>query len=141
MAALVMVFMGVLLFGLVVEVGHLYLVRRQLQHDADSAAVWGAMQLDFQGLRDSDGSKVHIMPTGDTPAQATWSGAGVLAYLAELGYRAEEISWQWGRCTFQVELRRPVKPVFVSLAGFEMVTLRVTARARLNNSDDRITCG
>ncbi len=31
-------FLGVLLLGLLVEAGHIYIVRRQLQNEADSAA-------------------------------------------------------------------------------------------------------
>lgn len=135
------ILMGVLLLGVVVEAGNLFIVRRQLQNDADAAATWGAMQLDIGGLRVSDGSKVEVVSPGDTPETADRAGSNIIEFMTEAGYRTSEWNWQWHRCTMQIDIKRKVPTIFVSIIGIQEVAVSVSANARLNNTDQQITCG
>lgn len=135
------ILMGVMLLGVVVEAGNLFIARRQLQNDADAAATWGAMQLDIGGLRLSDGSNVHVVSPGDTQEAADRAGTNIIEFMAGAGYRSSEWNWQWGRCIMQIDIKRRVSTIFVSIVGVREVAVGVSARARLNNTDQKITCG
>lgn len=135
------ILMGVMLLGVVVEAGNLFIAQRHLQNDADAAAAWGAMQLDIGGLRLSDGSNVHVLSPGDSQVTADRAGQNIIEFMAGAGYGANEWNWQWGRCTMQINIKRKVPTVFVSLVGVREVAVSVAAKARLNNTDQKITCG
>jgi hypothetical protein len=130
---------GVMFLGVLVEAGHLFISRRQLQNDADAAATWGAMQLDIRGLRDSDGSKVHVMPPGSENSPG-WAGSKIEEYMQELGFNSSEYQWYWGKCTMQMQITRKVPTVFAGLFGIKEVPVATEAHARLNNSDNRTEC-
>jgi hypothetical protein len=132
-------FFGVMFLGVLVEAGHLFIARRNLQNDADAAATWGAMQLDIRGLRDSDGSKVHVMPPGSENSPG-WAGFKIEEYMQELGFSANEYHWYWGKCTMQMQITRNVPTIFAGLFGVKEVAVATEAHARLNNSDNRTDC-
>ncbi|HEX2912212.1 MAG TPA: Tad domain-containing protein [Chloroflexia bacterium] len=135
------ILMGVMLLGVVVEAGNLFIARRQLQNDADAAATWGAMQLDIGGLRVSDGDKVHVISPGNTQESADVAGLNISEFMTRAGYHGNEWDWQWGRCTMQIDIKHKVPTVFVSIVGVREVSVGVSAKARLNNTDQKITCG
>ncbi len=94
------------------------------------------MQLDVDGLRDSDGSRVDILsPGGASPARAK-----IGEYLLSLGFSPDEWQWQWGACNFQLNLHRRVAPIFARVFGVSDFTVVATARARLNNTDSPVSC-
>ncbi len=131
----------VMMLGLVVEVGHLFIVKRQVQNDADAAATWGAMQLDLDGLRISEGNLVEILSPGDSNVQpADRAGLNLVDYMAARGYLISEWQWSWGRCAMQINITRQVQTVFVSALGVKEATVNAAAKARLNNSDSRNGC-
>lgn len=133
--------MGMMLLGVVIEAGNLFIAQRQLQNDADAAATWGAMQLDIVGLRVSDGDKVQVISPGDNQESADRAGLNIIEFMTRAGYRSNEWNWQWGRCTMQIDIKRKVPTVFVSIVGVREVAVSVSAKARLNNTDQKITCG
>jgi hypothetical protein len=135
------ILMGIMLLGVILEAGNLFIARRHLQNDADAAATWGAMQLDISGLRVSNGDKVHIISPGDNPATADRAGLKIIEFMTMAGYRSDEWDWQWGRCTMQIDIKRKVPMVFGSIFGVREATVSVSAKARLNNTDQKITCG
>jgi hypothetical protein len=139
--AVIFILIGVLLLGVVVEVGNLFVARRQLQNDADAAAAWGAMQLDIGGLRISDGNNVHVVSPGDNQDSADQAGSNVMDFMSSIGYRSDEWNWQWGRCSFQINIKRQIPTVFTSTIGVKEAPVAVSAKARLNNTDQKITCG
>lgn len=124
---------AVLLLGLLIEVGHLYIVQRGLQNDADGAAAVGAMQLDIRGLRDSNGSKVENDSTGDV-SDPTAAGQQVEDYLSRLGYQPSDYSWEWRRCQLRVSLKRNVPTIFVSIFGFTHTEVEVSSKAVIYDS-------
>ncbi len=131
----------VLMLGMVVEVGHLFIVRRQLQNDADAAATWGAMQLDLDGLRISEGRLVEILSPGDTNTQPVdRAGVNLVDYMSARGYLISEWQWKWGRCAMQINITRQVQTVFVSALGVNEAIISAAAKARLNNSDNKTGC-
>lgn len=139
--AVIFILIGVLLLGVVVEVGNLFVARRQLQNDADAAAAWGAMQLDIGGLRISDGNNVHVVSPGDNQDSADQAGNNIIDFMSSIGYRSDEWNWQWGRCSFQINIKRQIPTVFTSIIGVKEAPVAVSAKARLNNTDQKITCG
>lgn len=139
--AVIFILIGVLLLGVVVEVGNLFVARRQLQNDADAAATWGAMQLDIGGLRISDGSNVHVLSPGDDQDVADQAGTNIIDFMSSKGYSSDEWSWQWGRCSLQINIKRQIPTVFTSIVGVKEAPVAVSAKARLNNTDQKITCG
>lgn len=141
LAVTLFILMGVMLLGVVVEAGNLFIARRNLQNDADAAATWGAMQLDIGGLRISDGSSVDVLSPGDSQESADQAGQKIIDFMSSIGYRPGEWSWQWGRCTMQINIKRNIPTVFVSIIGVREVAVSVSAKARLNNTDQKITCG
>ncbi len=84
------ILMGIMLLGVILEAGNLFIARRHLQNDADAAATWGAMQLDIGGLRVSNGDKVHIISPGDNQAIADRAGSKIIEFMTMAGYRLGE---------------------------------------------------
>ncbi len=141
MMVIFFVLFAALLLGVVIEVGHLFIVKRQLQNDADASATWGAMQLDIDGLRVSQGSSVEILSPGDSNSQpADRAGTNIIDFMAARGYTLKEWSWGWGRCALQINISRQVGTVFVSSLGIRQVLVNVTSKARLNNTDSKNSC-
>jgi hypothetical protein len=135
------ILLGVMLLGVILEAGNLFIARRQLQNDADAAATWGAMQLDIGGLRLSNGDKVHVISPGDNRANADRAGLNIIEFMSLAGYRSDEWDWQWGSCTMQIDIKHKVQTVFGSIFGIREVAVTVSAKARLNNTDQKVTCG
>ncbi|HEX2915009.1 MAG TPA: Tad domain-containing protein [Chloroflexia bacterium] len=132
---------AVLLLGLVIEAGHLFIARRELQNQADAAATWGAMQLDIDGLRISEGNRVDILSPGDTNEKpADYAGTRLVDYMQARGFRLDEWDWHWSACSMQINITRRVPTLFVSALGIKEATVSVAARARLNNTDNRTGC-
>ncbi len=139
-ASIIIIFfmlMGVTLSGLVLEFAHLLIVRGELQNDADAASTFGSMQLDSDGVRESNGAVIDVLsPGGASPA-----GAHISQYMVNSGYSSEEWSWEWGRCSLQINLFRKTPTVFFSFIGIEEVTVKVSSKAKLSNSANPNGCG
>lgn len=135
------ILMSVMLLGVILEAGNLFIARRHLQNDADAAASWGAMQLDIDGLRLSNGAAVDVISPGDSQATADRAGLAIIDFMTRAGYRSDEWNWQWGRCTMQIDLKHKVPTIFGSIFGLKEVIVTVSAKARLNNTDQKISCG
>jgi hypothetical protein len=132
---------AVLLLGVVIEVGHLFIVKRQLQNDAGAGATWGAMQLDIDGLRISNGNRVDVVSPGDSNDQvADRAGQNILDFMNAKGYSSGEWNWEWHGCTMQINISRKVPTIFVSVLGIKEATVNVAAKARLNNTDNKTGC-
>ena len=132
---------AVLLLGVVVEVGHLFIVKRQLQNDADAGATWGAMQLDIDALRISNGNRVDVLSPGDSNTEVSdRAGQNIIDFMSSNGFSLDEWNWEWHGCTMQINISRKVPTIFVSSLGITEATINVAAKARLNNTDNKTGC-
>lgn len=122
---------GLLMLGLVVEVGHIFMAKQSLQNDADAAASYGAMQLDVTGVYDSDGRDIEVNSPGHSPSDPDQAGQRVADFMTSAGYQPSEYSWQWHRCSFQVKIERNVPFWFVSMFGVRQTKVSVISKSVL----------
>ncbi len=108
----------VALVGLVVEGGHVFAVRRDLQNVADSAALAAAQQLDLPAYRAS--REVRLDP----------QAAERRAYeVARHEMPSADLSIQSGTTSVTVTLRKKVPTVFLGTIGVRSIMLDASASA------------
>ncbi len=108
----------VALVGLVVEGGHVFAVRRDLQNVADAAALAAAQQLDLPAYRAS--RQVRLDP----------EAAERRAYqMAHDEVPSAEVSVQSGTISVTVTLRKRIPTVFLGTIGVRSITLDASASA------------
>jgi hypothetical protein len=112
---LTLVFMTVILgmAAAVVDVGAWYRTHRQMQNNADAAALAGAT-----ALPENTGQAADLATT-----YATRNGGGVTG--SDIGFSSKMIP----NDTIEVTARRPVPGVFAKLFGLDSVTVRAHAKA------------
>lgn len=111
--------------GLAIDAGLVFDARRELYNVADAAARAGAMQLDEQVYRDSDGATV-LLDEGKATDIAT-------QYLEEYGGGAAEFDYSVAASAAQrrvtVVATGEVEPAFLSLLGISTVDISAEASA------------
>lgn len=105
--------------GLAIDGGLVFAARRELQNAADAAARAGAVEIDLDTLRATDGSSVVL----DTRV-ATTAAAG---YVSGPGIDGASVGASPGGIT--VSVRRAVPLSFLRLVGLDTVTIEATASA------------
>jgi len=108
----------VALTGLVIEGGHVFVVRRDLQNVADSAALAGAQQLDVAVYRAS--REVRLDP--QAAERRAYEMARHEMPSADMSIRSETTS-------VTVRLRKKVPTVFLGTIGVRSVMLDASASA------------
>ncbi len=114
----VMLLAMVALTGLVIEGGHVFVVRRDLQNVADSAALAAAQQLDVAAYRGS--REIRLDP----------QAAERRAYqMAAHEMPSADVSIRSGTTSVTVTLRKKVPTVFLGTIGVRSVVLDASASA------------
>jgi Flp pilus assembly protein TadG len=114
--------------GLVVDGGIVFDSRRELQNVADGAARVGAMQVDIDAYRRSDGQKVVLSESAAEEAARE--------YLARES--AEVRTLVEAELEFViVRVQRDVSLAFLSLAGFDTVEIEAVATAHIRYGVDQ----
>jgi uncharacterized membrane protein len=110
--------------GLVIDGGLVFDARRELQNIADGAARVGAMQVDVDEYRRSNGKTVVLVETEAETAARRYLGAEARRVTALV---------QVGPQGVQVQAESEVRLSFLSLVGFDTVTVRATAVAEVHH--------
>lgn len=114
--------------GLVIDGGIVFDARRELQNMADGAARAGAMQVDVDEYRRSNGKTVVLVETEAETASRRYLEAGAQQVRAQV---------QAGPQQVQVQAEREVRLSFLSLVGFDTVIVQATAFAEVHHGIER----
>lgn len=114
--------------GLTLDGGLVFDARRELQNTADAAARAGAMQVDQQVYRDSNGATV-VLDQGSARATAA-------QYVASQGPDLQAIISSDDQHVL-VSVSRDVPTNFLRIAGFDKVHIAATAPAEVRYGIDK----
>lgn len=113
---------GLMVVGLAVDGARMFTARRDLQNLADSAALAGASAIDETGYRASGGEDVRL-----DPAAVRVAVSDVLRASGAPPSLAVDVRVVDDRVTVQVA--RPVRPLFLGLAGIHAQRIGAHATA------------
>ncbi|MGZ4678041.1 MAG: pilus assembly protein TadG-related protein [Acidimicrobiia bacterium] len=102
--------LGLMVAGLGVDGARMFTARRDLQNVADSAALAGASSLDEAAYRATGGADVRLDPSTARQAVSAVVRASGLPSTTRVDVRVESDR-------VVVQLVRPVRPLFLGLAG------------------------
>jgi Flp pilus assembly protein TadG len=101
---------GLTAAGLAIDGARMFTARRDLQSIADSAALAGASSIDEDIYRSSAGADVRLDPTAARAAVAEVLDASALP-------ESTRVDVSVTRDRVRVHIERPVRPLFLGLAG------------------------
>jgi Flp pilus assembly protein TadG len=116
------------IIGLTIDGGIVFSARRELQNAADSAARAGAMQVDQQAYRDSNGERVVLDEASARRVAAEYVGGRGSALEATIATESQRVV---------VQVSREVPTSFLRLAGINRVRISATAPAELRYGIER----
>ena len=113
---------GLMVVGLAIDGARMFTARRDLQNLADSAALAGASAIDEAAYRGSGGDDVRL-----DPVEVRRAVADVLRASGAPASMAVDVQVVDDRVT--VQLARPVRPLFLGLAGLHAQRIGAHATA------------
>lgn len=108
--------------GLAMDGGLVFKAQRELQDTADAAARAGAMQLDQQAYRQSDGQSVALNPDQARQVAAQYAASEAPGVTGQVGADTQQVV---------VQLQEQVPTTFLRIVGINSVPIKAVAPARL----------